>query len=133
MEVGNEITNLVDGVFSDGVKYIVLQAMNKVLEETKDKKRKTDAIKKLHNKSRKEDLIKIVNEWDKKEKNKDIICIWEESLQKTKIFVGNTQYILLNLEVLKITHWEDKLHLYSRSYGQDYNQNEKLDRCICYI
>lgn len=49
MEVGNEITNLVDGVFSDGVKYIVLQAMNKVLEETKDKKCKTDAIKKLHN------------------------------------------------------------------------------------
>lgn len=125
MEVGNEITNLVDGVFSDGVKYIVLQAMNKVLEETKDKKCKTDAIKKLHNKSRKEDLIKIVNEWDKKEKNKDIVIYTEDEIRQMFDELSNE---LFDTNTDREELWESfkkYVEQFSKNICKEFSQGEK--------
>ena len=125
MEVGNEITNLVDGVFSDGVKYIVLQAMNKVLEETKDKKRKTDAIKKLHNKSRKEDLIKIVNEWGKKEKNKDIVIYTEDEIRQMFDELSNE---LFDTNTDREELWESfkkYVEQFSKNICKEFSQGEK--------
>lgn len=125
MEFGSVVEDWLNGVLYDGVKYIVLQAMNKALEETKNSKRKADAVKHLPDKASEEDLKKLVDQLIKKDKNKDIIIYTEDEMRQIfdelskELFDQNT-----DCEVL----WESfkkYFEQYSRDMCKEFSKGER--------
>ena len=125
MEFGSVVEDWMNGVLYDGVKYIVLQAMNKALEETKNSKRKADAVKHLPDKASEEDLKKLLDQLIKKDKNKDIIIYTEDEMRQIfdelskELFDQNT-----DCEVL----WESfkkYFEQYSRDMCKEFSKGER--------